>query len=447
MTFNASGSTDPDDGIASYNWSFGDGATGTGVTPVHMFTTPGDYVVTLTVTDSFGLTDQTTTTIPVTNLFPIASFIANPTEGPAPLDVLFDASGSTDPNDFIVSYDWDFGDGETATGISPNHTFTNPGTFTATLSVTDAFGAISQSTQTVVVSDPIPPIPGIIPDAPSLDQTLIADLSANTSFLYTGANPIQTGVAPDTIEAVRAAVVRGQVFTRDGNPLEGVTVTVMDHPEFGQTLSRSDGFFDMAVNGDTQLVLDFTLNGFLPGRRKIDVPRQDFSITESIALIPLDPQFTVIDLANTTAPTLAQGSVVTDDDGPRQAAVMFPQGTTAEMVMPDGSTQPLNNITVRATEYTVGNNGPMAMPALLPPNSAYTYALELSVDEAIVAGAESVNFNQPIPAYVDNFLNFPAGINVPSGFYDRKQAKWLASENGVVIDILSTTNGLADLDT
>ena len=47
--------------------------------------------------------------------------------------------------------------------------------------------------------------------------------------------------------------------------------------------------------------------------------------------------------------------------------------------------------------------------------------MELSVDEAIAAGATDVRFSQPLPFYVENFLGFPVGIAVPTGFYDRQQ--------------------------
>src|SRR5262249_26078376 len=99
------------------------------------------------------------------------------------------------------------------------------------------------------------------------------------------------------------------------------------------------------------------------------------------------------------------------------------------------------------TEYTVGANGPAAMPAQLPPSSGYTYAVELSVDEAVAAGATDVQFSQPIYTYVENFLHFPVGGIVPVGYLDRQRGVWLPSTNGRVIKILRITNGLADLDT
>jgi len=72
--------------------------------------------------------------------------------------------------------------------------------------------------------------------------------------------------------------------------------------------------------------------------------------------------------------------------------------------------------------------------------------VELSSDEAISAGAQSVVFSQPVIQYVENFLAFPVGSEVPAGYYDRALGAWVASANGLVIKILGATNGLADLD-
>lgn len=95
----------------------------------------------------------------------------------------------------------------------------------------------------------------------------------------------------------------------------------------------------------------------------------------------------------------------------------------------------------------MGLNGPQAMPAMLPPNSAYTYAFVLTADEAKAAGAIDVRFAQPLPFYVENFLNFPVGIAVPLGAYDRNKGAWVDADSGRVVKILSITGGLVDLDT
>jgi hypothetical protein len=115
------------------------------------------------------------------------------------------------------------------------------------------------------------------------------------------------------------------------------------------------------------------------------------------------------------------------------------------MVMADGSTQALATLNVRATEFTVGENGPRAMPGDLPLASGYTYAVELTLDEALTAGAVDVRFTKPVINYVENFLGFPVGTAVPTGYYDRGRSAWVPSDNGRVINILSIDGGLATL--
>ena len=96
---------------------------------------------------------------------------------------------------------------------------------------------------------------------------------------------------------------------------------------------------------------------------------------------------------------------------------------------------------IRATEFTVGANGPKAMPAELPANVAYTYCVDLNADEA-----DNIQFSQPVYFYLDNFLNFPVGGNVPTGYYDETKGVWIPSDNGVIIRILNITDGLVEVD-
>jgi len=283
--------------------------------------------------------------------------------------------------------------------------------------------------------------------APPVDTSVTTTIGSSTAFLYSGANPIQTGVAPNTIVPTRAAVLRGKVLDKTNAPLPGVIVTVLNHLEFGQTLSRADGMFDMAVNGGGPLTCNYAKTGFLTAQRQVQVPWQDFVFAPDVILIPKDTQVTAVDLTSSTPIQVARGSVVTDSDGTRQATLLFPQGTQATLVMPDGSTRPITSLNVRATEFSVGPNGPQTMPAELPPTSGYTYAFDLSADEALAAGASQVRFAQSIPVYVENFLNFPVGTEVPLGSYDSSQGVWMASDNGRVVKILSITGGAADLDT
>ncbi len=215
---------------------------------------------------------------------------------------------------------------------------------------------------------------------------------------------------------------------------------------FLQKTETSNGTFNMAVNGNGPLTVNYQKAGYLPLQRTVKTAWQEYAVIDGIVMNELDPLVTTIDLTANTPIQVAQGSLVTDSDGSRQATVLFPQGIQASMTFPDGSTQPLTQLAVRATEYTVGENGPQAMPAPLPPASAYTYAVDLSVDQAIVAGATRVDFSQPIPLYVDNFLDFPVGGIVPIGWYDYTQSIWIPSDNGRVIEIISINNELAILD-
>jgi len=453
------GSSDVDGQALSYFWSFTarpdtSTATLTGealVNPTFAPDLPGTYVVQLIVNDGQLDSDPDTVTITVTQ---------PDTTPPPPANLgnitLSPISGGQ------VTLTGSAGSVEGGAQVSVTNTRTNQlvtvtananGSFTAQIGaqngdgirivVTDSAGNASQPAS-LTVEPPIPPDPATV--APAVNRTVATTVADSTAFLYTGATPIQTGVAPGTIEAKRAAVIRGKVLKKDNSPLSGVTITVLNHPEFGQTLSRTDGKFDLAVNGGGLLTINYAKPGYLPAQRQIQAPWQDYATLPDVVLIQPDPHVTPIDLTSSAPMQVAAGSSVTDSAGTRQAVVLIPQGTTATMTLPNGTTQPLTSLTVRLTEFTVNTNGPQTMPGTLPPNSGYTYALELSSDEALTVGAKTVQFSTPLPLYVDNFLNFPIGTTVPTGVYDRQQAAWIPSRNGKVIQVLSTTGGSAQID-
>ncbi len=292
-------------------------------------------------------------------------------------------------------------------------------------------------------TDELPPDPSTI--APALDHTIATTIATATAFLYTGDNPIQTGVAQGTIEEQRALVLRGSVTDRDSSPLPGVVISILDHPEYGRTMSREDGRFDMVLNGGGTVIVQYEKAGYLTVQRKVISPWQDYVQVPEVVMIPKDTATTTVDMSASTM-QVARGSAVSDDDGARQATLLIPSGTTAALVMPDGSTQSVDTLTISATEYTVDYHGPATMPAELPGQTGYTYCVELAAEEVQAAGADSLQFNQPVVQYVENFLGFPTGGIVPLGHYDRQKGVWSPSENGLIIEILSTTAGKADLD-
>ena len=149
VAFDASASTDADGTITGYQWSFGDGTTGTGAAVAHTYATAGTYTVALTVTDDDDASTTTTTAITVAagNAGPSALF----TSSQDGLSVAFDASASTDPDGMITSYQWSFGDGSTGVGAITAHTYVTAGTYTVALTVTDDDAATITTTTAITV--------------------------------------------------------------------------------------------------------------------------------------------------------------------------------------------------------------------------------------------------------------------------------------------------------
>jgi PKD repeat protein len=141
--------------ITRYDWNFGDGYFGNGVTEAHRFAKAGAFSVTLTVTDSAGKTAANTKTVTVgaTNNAPTAAFTVSPAVLNVGKVVFFDATVSTaTAGRTIVKYEWNFGDNVILEGARIEHVFGVAGGYTVTLTVTDSGGATDTETKTVTVS-------------------------------------------------------------------------------------------------------------------------------------------------------------------------------------------------------------------------------------------------------------------------------------------------------
>src|SRR5439155_4181170 len=133
VSFNGTGSSDPDGDAITYAWSFGDGGTATGATPAHVYADNGTYTVSLTVTDSHGAASApATTTATIGNVAPTVNAGPDRTAtagSPFTLTATFTDPGSADgPWSYAVNW----GDGMPAStgsvttpssGISATHTF------------------------------------------------------------------------------------------------------------------------------------------------------------------------------------------------------------------------------------------------------------------------------------------------------------------------------------
>ena len=306
--------------------------------------------------------------------------------------------------------------------------------------------------------------PRLTPKPPATELPIDPNSSweDTVKFIYTGDNPVQTPITQDgtttpiEIDPNSAVVIMGKVVDSFGNPLPGVKITVEGCEECGQT-STSDGSnflapgeFIIAVNGTGKWTIKYDKENYISLQLPVTVDCSQTVVRANIRALVKREEGEGLTL-QAGGGSSASGGVVTDAAGSRQARLFFPEGTEATMVLPDCSEQQLNNPHVSVTEYTQGAPGiegeSTGMPFELPSGTGYTYAVEFTVDEAEEANAREVKFNQPVAVYVDNFLGFPVGTIVPSGYYDYNLERWVPSENGYVIKILgSDNNGLAKFD-
>lgn len=328
-------------------------------------------------------------------------------------------------------------------GWTPEHT----GLYQIELQVHDAQGRRSVQTFALAVHDDraLPSDPAT--QAPPLTEAGIASFADGVAFLHEGPDALQTGADPTVFDARSLAVLRGRVLDGTGHPLPGVRVRLAGQPRFGETRSREDGWFDLAFNGGGLVTLEYDKPGYLRSQRKVKPAWRDWTVVDDLVLLARTPQYSDIDLGPEApdGPQLAWGPLSLDDRGRRRPVMLFPAGLKAAIDLPDGRQQPLNHLTLRATEYTVGHLGPAAMPGELPVSVGYTYAVDISVDEAEMLGARSVHFSEAVPVYVDNFIAAPVGTSVPAGWYDPAKATWIGSDNGRVIEILGIQDGRARL--
>lgn len=150
IIFDAGNSTDKDGKIVRYHWDFGDSSEDLGVSVEHVFSSGGNFTVTLTVTDNDGKKDRTNETVFV-NVPPKARIGSTETECKVLATESFSGASSTDPDGRVVGYWWDFGDQTNASGMTVTHAFQDVGTFVVNLTVTDDFGAQDRCSQAVTI--------------------------------------------------------------------------------------------------------------------------------------------------------------------------------------------------------------------------------------------------------------------------------------------------------
>ena len=201
-------------------------------------------------------------------------------------------------------------------------------------------------------------------DPPTLDPTVPTSFYDSISFLFTGANAPQKGVAAGTIDRDLAAVVRGRVALTGGTRLAGVRVTIVDHPEYGHTVTRSDGWFDMAVNGGVTISASYDKAGYPSAMREALATCETYTPLDELVMLPYDTKVTEVSLGSAST-QVVRGSTMTDEDGTRTATLIVPKSTGAQVVMPNGTRQATSELAVRATNRDCYAAGALAAAKFL----------------------------------------------------------------------------------
>ena len=140
-------SHDPNVGISSYSWNFGDGTpAGSGVTTSHTFA-PGSYTVSVAVTDTLGRVSTASQSLTVADLTPTVTFSVP--SGHALIPVSF--TGKATDDEAMSSYKWTFGDGSSASAAAVSHAFRKQGRYLVTVTATDPHGLFGSFSHVVVI--------------------------------------------------------------------------------------------------------------------------------------------------------------------------------------------------------------------------------------------------------------------------------------------------------
>jgi PKD repeat protein len=198
--------------VISWDWDFGDGTgTSTAQNPSYQYNSPGSYTVTLTVTSATCSDDEVKTGYVTVQTVPVADFSGSPTSGYAPLTVDFTDLSTGSPD----TWSWDFGDGVgTSAAQNPSYTYDNAGTYTVTLTASNACGSDGETKTGYIMVD----------DTPEMYMHVSA-----ISVTRTGNNQ-KRGVAEVTVVdqydvAVGGAVVYGYFNAPNTNTKTGTTLS------------------------------------------------------------------------------------------------------------------------------------------------------------------------------------------------------------------------------
>jgi DNA/RNA endonuclease G (NUC1) len=236
VAMSGAASYDPDGDALAYAWDFGDGSTGAGATVAHTYAQDGAFQVTLTVTDTHGLTSSAVTTATVTNVAPVVAAFAGATLLPGET---YSAPGSfTDPGADPWTATVNYGDGS---GVNPlglasktfslSHAYNAAGMFTVLVSVNDDDAAASRSATVKVLSqaqgvqsaiDLVIQLQGSGKLGPGLGVALRIQLGLARELAERGRNVLAAVEIRAVLRQLDAFVRAGRISAADAAPLRAL---------------------------------------------------------------------------------------------------------------------------------------------------------------------------------------------------------------------------------
>jgi len=274
-------------GASAYNWNFGDGGTSTLPSPVHTFTNSAPvnitYTTTLIAANSFGCSD-TLNVFPTVYAKPVADFTFTPTSGCSPINVNF-----TNQSILNVANNWDFADGNLATGINTAHTFTTSATtgtvgYNVELLIFSADGCKDSVQKTVTLL--AKPKAAFTVDTPACSPKVLSftNLSqggssynwnfgnSNTSSSFNVTQQYVNSTSSNQTYTVQLVVTNSVSCT------DTLKVPVIIHPKptFNIVASRDSGCANLSVNFNTSAAINYSWNFGDGGNANIQNPSHVF---------------------------------------------------------------------------------------------------------------------------------------------------------------------------